>query len=60
MGPSFDLSVCPENSPLGEFTNNVAHSNGKYGLRIFHNLIPRTNPCNPIIYDKNNTIDPYW
>lgn len=64
MGPSFDPNVCPENSPLGEFTNNVAHSNGKYGLRIFHNLIPRTNPCSPIIYDptlKNGTTtDPYW
>lgn len=60
MGPSFDINVCPENSPLGEFTDNVAHSNGRYGLRIFHNLIPRTNPCSAIIYDTANTTDPYW
>ncbi len=60
MGPSFDPNICPENSPLGEFTNNVAHSNGKYGLRIFHNLIPRTYPCSPIVIDETNTTDPYW
>jgi hypothetical protein len=45
IGPSFDPNVCPENSKLGEFSDNVAHSVGRYGLRIFHNLIPRTNPC---------------
>jgi hypothetical protein len=60
MGPSFDANICPENSPLGEFSNNVAHSNGKYGLRIFHNLVPRTNPCSPIVFDSSNLADPYW
>jgi hypothetical protein len=35
-GPSFDVNICPENSKLGEFKDNVAHSNGRYGLRIFH------------------------
>jgi hypothetical protein len=40
-GPSTDVNICPENSQLGEFTDNVAHSNSKYGLRIFHKLIPR-------------------
>lgn len=60
MGPSFDANICPENSPLGEFSDNVAHSNGRYGLRIFHNLVPRVNPCLPLIYDPTNTTDPYW
>jgi hypothetical protein len=59
-GPSFDPNICPENSKLGEFTNNVAHSNGRYGLRIFHKLIPRTFPCMPIIEDPANTTDIYW
>ena len=35
-GPSEDFNVCPENTKLGEFRDNVAHSNGRYGLRIFH------------------------
>jgi hypothetical protein len=46
--------------PLGEFSDNVAHSNGMYGLWIFHIHAPRTYPCSPIIYDAANTTDPYW
>ena len=37
--------MCPEFEQLGEFTGNVAHSNGRYGLRIFHRFTPVTNPC---------------
>lgn len=58
-GPSFDVNVCPENSKLGEFSDNVAHSVGRYGLRIFHNLIPRTNPCQSLVADPANPSDPY-
>jgi len=54
IGPSFDANVCPENQKLGEFTDNVAHSNGRYGLRIFHNHIPRENQCAPINYDNTS------
>lgn len=60
IGPSFSTSICPENSPLGEFSDNSAHSNGRYGLRIFHNFVPRTFPCSPIVFDATNTTDPYW
>jgi hypothetical protein len=59
-GPSFDPNICPENNPLGEFTNNVAHSNGRYGLRVFHKLKPRTYPCMDLIYDSTRPSDPYW
>ena len=45
MGPSFTSNVWPEYEQLGEFTGNVAHSNGRYGLRIFHRFTPVTNPC---------------
>jgi len=44
-GPSADNNVCPINSVVGEFRNNTAHSNGKYGLRIFHGMVPREFPC---------------
>ena len=64
MGPSANLNVCPENTKVGEFRDNHAHSNGRYGLRIFSNMVPRTYPCSPIVYDKDylskNQTDPYW
>ena len=44
-GPSYTPNVCPQYEQLGEFTGNVAHSNGRYGLRIFHRFTPVTNPC---------------
>ena len=59
IGPSFDVNTCPENTKLGEFVDNVAHSNGRYGLRIFHNLIPRTYPCEPMVYDATDPNNPY-
>jgi hypothetical protein len=51
-------TICPENSNIGEFIDNVAHSNGRYGLRIFENLIPREYPCSPLQYSGNPS-DPY-
>jgi hypothetical protein len=36
IGPSASATVCPINEKLGEFRDNVAHSMGRYGLRIFH------------------------
>ena len=44
-GPSYDPEICPEFDQLGEFTGNVAHSNGRYGLRIFHRFNPSADPC---------------
>lgn len=59
-GPSFDANVCGENEPVGEFANNVAHGVGRYGLRLFHNLVPREKPCQDISYDASRPDDPFW
>ena len=39
-GPSSTPDVCPPGLPLGAFRGNVAHSNGRYGLRIFNRYVP--------------------
>jgi hypothetical protein len=59
MGPSANINICSRNAKVGEFRNNTAHSNGRYGLRIFHNMVPRTNPCKPIVRDFTNLTHPY-
>jgi len=33
---------------------------GRYGLRIFHNMVPRTYPCKRLTFDHENPDDPYW
>jgi len=59
IGPHASTDVCPENERVGEFRDNHAHSCGRYGFRIFHNMIPRKYPCKPISYDINNQTDPF-
>ena len=46
-GPSHTTTICPKNLPLGEFKDNTAHSNIRYGLRIFHSHVPRGTSCDP-------------
>ena len=60
MGPSASTDICPENTEVGEFRGNHAHSCGRYGLRIFHNMVPRKYPCAGIARDSSNAADPYW
>jgi len=72
MGANADTSICPENEKVGQFVGNQAHSTGRYGLRIFHQMIPRRFPCKPVKKDmkvvyENSLIedvtqhkDPYW
>jgi hypothetical protein len=56
-GPSATLDVCPMGNPLGNVANNVAHSNIRFGFRIFI-LAPRLYPCNPV-RDDTNANDPW-
>jgi hypothetical protein len=39
-GPSATSDICPPGLKLGRFNNNVAHSNGRFGLRILE-MAPR-------------------
>ena len=39
-GPSATSDICPMGLKLGEFRGNSAHSNGRFGLRIFE-MVPR-------------------
>jgi len=59
LGPSSSIGGCPNSHRVGIFMNNTAHSNGRYGLRIFHNMIPRQFACKPISFDWNNLADPF-
>lgn len=56
-GPSATMDVCPMGNPLGLVNNNTAHSNKRFGLRIFI-LASRWYPCDPI---RNDTLanDPW-
>ena len=45
----FDMDGANASAPLGEFNNNVAHSCGSYGLRIFHGHTPSSKLA---IYDN--------
>lgn len=40
QGPSADDTLCPKNAPLGEFSNNTAHSLGWFGLWTFEDYFP--------------------
>jgi hypothetical protein len=59
LNHEFTETICPEHSKIGEFSDNVVHSNERYGLRIFHNLIPREKPCEPLVYESSNLEEPY-
>jgi len=60
QGPSAHMKLCPHYSRVGINDNNAAHSVGRYGLRIFHEMQPRKYPCAPFTYDEMNKEDPYW
>ena len=40
--------MCPKLMPLGQFRDNAAHSNLRYGLRIFPEYYPNSEPCRPM------------
>lgn len=45
-GPSATDEVCPRGEKLGDFVDNLAHSNVRFGLRILE-LSARKYPCLP-------------
>lgn len=53
MGANADTSICPENMKVGQFRGNSAHSTGRYGLRLFHQMIPRKFPCKAVVRDMD-------
>ena len=55
-GPSATTDICPRGLPLGESHDNVAHSNVRFGLRVFQ-LWSSQNPCSPI--RKDDQVDPW-
>lgn len=52
-GPSATTTVCPRYMEIGSFEDNVAHTYGKYGLRIFQRLMPLIDPCSESIQEGN-------
>mmetsp|Transcript_29621 Transcript_29621/g.95059 ORF Transcript_29621/g.95059 Transcript_29621/m.95059 type:complete len:1807 (+) Transcript_29621:66-5486(+) len=55
-GPSATTEVCPRGMNNLAFSGNTAHSNGRYGLRIFNEWAPRTIPCDGGHYLTNPPI----
>jgi hypothetical protein len=55
-GPSATNDVCPPGNPLGYVANNVAHSNIRFGLRIFK-LFSRKFPCRD--FRNDSAADPW-
>jgi hypothetical protein len=47
-GPSATYDMCPTGMQLGLSKDNIAHSNIRFGLRVFI-LASRQNPCLPIL-----------
>ena len=47
-GVSIGVKSVPKQFPLGSFKDNVAHSNGKYGIRIFPEWTPINKPGQPV------------
>jgi len=41
-------NFCPRGMPLGSFKDNVSHSNGKYGMRVFPEFNPKNKPCGTV------------
>ena len=44
-GASFTRSVCPNKTPLGTFTDNVAHTCSEFGFRIWESYTPFVSYC---------------
>lgn len=47
-GMNLGVKLCPMNLPLGSFRDNVSHSNGKYGIRLFPEFNPISVNCGQV------------
>ncbi|KAL4508252.1 hypothetical protein ABPG72_003556 [Tetrahymena utriculariae] len=55
-GPSARDDICPQGMALGQFTNNIAHSYDRFGLRIFV-MTNLQYPCN--LYRDDTQSNPF-
>jgi hypothetical protein len=55
-GVSATSDICPQGLPIGESHDNIAHSNVRFGLRIFR-LHSSVFPCGS--YRSDNLVDPW-
>jgi len=56
IGPSATSDVCPSGVPLGESHDNIAHSNKRFGLRLFL-YSPRAYPCMAYNKETNPSVE---
>lgn len=54
-GPSARVDICPTGMPLGESHDNVAHSNKRFGIRLFR-YSPLKFPCSAYDPDTNPSV----
>ena len=60
QGPSATNLLCPKNAPLGEFSNNTAHSLGWFELWTFEDYFPIDGEIAMTVLSHFILHLPYW